>query len=114
MEWIVKYWVEWLFGLVIAALTIIMKRISTRLKKEQAENKALRDGMRSLLRAQIISSCERSMRDGWCGARLRDTINDLYGSYHALEGNGTVTKLVAQTMELPAVNPEERKENDDD
>ncbi len=112
MDWIVKYWVEWVFGLLIAALTIVVKRISSRLKKEQMENKALRDGMRSLLRAQIIDLCERAMHDGWCGARLRDTINDLYSSYHALDGNGTVTSVVKQTMELPAVKPEKEDHHD--
>ena len=102
-EWIAKYWLEWLFGLLIAALTVIVKRISTRLKKEQAENKALRDGMRSLLKAQIVDTCERVLRDGWCGSRMRDAINDMYDSYHALGGNGTVTSVVKQTMDLPAV-----------
>lgn len=111
-EWITKYWVEWIFGIVATALTVIVKRISTRLKKEQSENKALRDGMRSLLRAQIIDSCERAMHDGWCGARLRDTINDLYESYHALGGNGTVTSVVEQTMKLPAVRPEKEDTHD--
>lgn len=102
-EWVTKYWVEWLFGLLIAILTALVKRISTRLKREQAENEALRNGMKSLLRAQIIENCERAGRDGWCGPRMRDTINDLYASYHALGGNGTVTSVVEQTMRLPAV-----------
>ena len=105
-EWITKYWVEWLFGLFAAGITLAVRGVSGRLKKQQTENQALRDGMRSLLRAQIISSCERAMHDGWCGTRLSDTINDLYNSYHALGGNGVVTSVVEQTMRLPAVEPE--------
>lgn len=105
-EWIVKYWAEWLFGLFAAGMTLAVRALSGRLKKQQNENQALRDGMRSLLRAQIISSCERAIRDGWCGARLRDTINDMYESYHALGGNGTVTSIVSQIMALPAFEPE--------
>lgn len=105
-EWIVKYWIEWVFGLLIAALTVVVKSMSGRVKRQQAENQALRDGMRSLLRAQIISSCEHAIRDGWCGARLRDTINDMYESYHALGGNGTVTSIVSQIMALPAFETE--------
>lgn len=102
-EWITKYWVEWLFGLVIAGLTWAVRRMGARIHKAQDENQALRDGMKSLLRAQIIENCERAGRDGWCGPRMRDTINDLYASYHALGGNGTVTSVVEQTMRLPAV-----------
>lgn len=109
-DWITKYWVEWLFGIVAAALTVIVKRISGRLKKEQAENKALRNGMKSLLKAQILASCERAMTDGWCGPQLRDAINDMYASYTALEGNGTVPGAVRQTMELPMINPAKKGE----
>jgi len=106
-EWITKYWVEWVFGIIAAGMAWVIRRLSVRIKKEQAENEALRDGMRSLLRAQIVENSERALRDGWCGVRLRDTIVDLYTSYHALGGNGAVTSLVEQTMQLPAVQPAE-------
>jgi hypothetical protein len=106
-EWITKYWLEWAFGIVIAVLTYVLKTLSGRVKRQQLENAALRDGMRSLLKAQIIQSCERALGDGWCGSRMRDTINDMYASYHALGGNGTVTSIVEQTMRLPAVEPEQ-------
>lgn len=102
-EWIGRYWTEWVFGLLIAALTCAVKRLGTRLRREHAENRALRDGICSLLRSRIVECCERAARDGWCGARLRDTVLDLYGSYHALGGNGTVTSMVEQIMGLPAV-----------
>ena len=105
-DWIAKYWLEWLFGLLIAMLTWVVKRMSNRIKQQQIENEALRNGMRSLLKSQIVTQCERAMDDGWCGARLRDTINDLYQSYHALGGNGTVTDIVDQTRKLPAFEPE--------
>ena len=48
-EWITKYWIEWVFGLLIAGLGWIVKTLSKRLKVQQAENKALRDGVKSLL-----------------------------------------------------------------
>ena len=104
-EWITKYWLEWIFGVGIAVLTMAVRSVSARLKKEQLENRALRDGMRSLLKSQIVESCERALRDGWCGARLRDSINDMYGSYTALGGNGTVTSIRDKVMQLPAVQP---------
>ncbi len=113
-EWIVKYWVEWLFGLVIALLTAGYRHLSKRLqheraaaaekaRRDEAEINALKNGMRSLLRSQIISKCERATNDQYCGAQLRDTINDLYASYHELGGNGTVTSIVQQTMALPVL-----------
>ncbi len=102
-EWITKYWVEWLFGLVIAAMTFVVKKLSSRIRKEQEQNQALRDGVRSLLKAQIVELCKRALKDGWCGPELRDTINACFASYQALGGNGTTASMVSQTMELPAV-----------
>ena len=104
-EWITKYWVEWVFGVLIAGITWVVRRLGKRLKTAQQENEALRDGMRSLLRAKIIEKSERALKDGWCGTRLRDTINDMYESYHALGGNGVVQGVVEQVMRLPAIEP---------
>ena len=102
-EWIVKYWIEWAFGLLIAALTAYCRHLSKALKKEKDEHKALRDGMRSLLKRNIIADCEDALSEGYCPTTTKDTIQDMYKSYHALGGNGTVTKLVDQLMDLPTL-----------
>lgn len=106
-EWVSKYWIEWVFGLVIAGLTWAFRVLSKRMHVQQAENQALRDGMRSLLRAQIVEECERCTADGWCGDRKRSTIADLYQSYHALGGNGSITDMVEQVRKLPLFPPHE-------
>lgn len=105
-EWITKYWIEWVFGLLIAALSWIVKRVSSRLKKFQQENEALKSGIKSLLKVNIEKECERCLRDGWCGAVKRNTITDMYDSYKALGGQNGVTSIVEQTLDLPAVEPE--------
>lgn len=102
-EWISKYWLEWLFGLLSAGVVAYIRHLSKQVKQERAEQKALRDGMRSLLRRQIILDCEQAMRQGYCETKVKDTIEDMYDSYHALGGNGVVTHLKAQTMNLPTV-----------
>lgn len=109
-EWIAKYWLEWVFGILIAVLTWVVKTMSNRLKKQQTEYDAIRDGMRSLLRGQIISISERVLHDGWCGIPLRDSISDMYASYHSLGGNGAVTSVVEQVAKLPAVKPGKEEE----
>ena len=102
-EWIVKYWVEWLFGIIIAVVAAYCKHIAAQVKKEREEQKALRDGMRSLLRRQIIADCEQAVREGFCETKTKDTIEDMYDSYHALGGNGVVSHLKAQVMNLPTI-----------
>lgn len=39
-EWIAKYWVEWLFGVIAALVATVYTRLTKRLKAEQAKNKA--------------------------------------------------------------------------
>lgn len=118
-DWIVKYWIEWVFGLVIAGMGWILKRFSGKLKKEreareelarqaEAENKALKDGMRSLLRRQILADCEAAERQGWCDSTTKGTIKAMYDAYHGLGGNDVVTAAVRQVIdELPITKKED-------
>lgn len=102
-DWIIKYWLEVLFGALIAGLGVAYKMLAGRVQKTREENAAIRDGLRSLLRRQIIEDCESSLKQGFCPITKKDTINDMYLSYHALGGNGTVTKLVDQIGDLPTL-----------
>lgn len=106
MDWITKYWVEWVFGLIIAAMTVVVRKLATRIKTEQEENQALRDGIRALLKVSIENECQRCQREHWCGPTKRATITDMYASYKALGGNSGTTSIVEQTLGLPAVEPE--------
>ena len=102
-EWIIKYWVEWLFGAVITALSIVIKSLHKKLKEEkrqrEEENKAIKDGMKSLLRRQILIDCENAQGAGHCDARRKETINEMYNAYHALGGNGVVSSAVKQVID---------------
>lgn len=102
-EWILKYWLEVVFGALIAGLGILYKHLAKKVQQNRDENAAIRDGLRSLLRRQIIEDCESSLKQGYCPVTKKDTINDMYLSYHALGGNGTVTKLVDQIGDLPTL-----------
>lgn len=106
-EWIVKYWLEWVFGLLTGGVAIYCRHIAKQVRKEREEQKALRDGMRSLLRRQIIADCEQAAREGYCETKMKDTINDMYTAYHALGGNGVVSRLKEQTMNLPVIKEDD-------
>ena len=111
-EWITKYWVEWVFGLVTAGLLAYIRSLAGQIKKERAEQKALRDGMKALLKINLDKECERCQRDGWCGAVKRSTIVDMFEAYKGLGGNGGTKTLVEQTLGLPAVEPEKGEPHD--
>ena len=109
-EWVVKYWVEELFGLIIAVFSFVIKSLHKKLKAVKAladeekrqreeENKAIKDGMRSLLRRQILIDCENAQSAGHCSARKKETINEMYIAYHGLGGNGVVSSAVRQVID---------------
>ena len=104
-EWIEKYWIEWVFGVPIAGLGLIVKRLSSRLKKEKLANQALKDGMRSLLRRQIMADCEQAIKDGYCSTTAKGTIVEMYAAYNALGGDDVVTRTKDQAIDLPIVPP---------
>ena len=63
--------------------------------------KALKEGLLSLLRAEIIRSHDKYMRKGYCPIYAKDATTKAYQAYHALGGNGTITKLYNEVMKLP-------------
>lgn len=110
-EWITRYWMEWIFGLLCAVLAGVYRSLTVRLKKQKEEQDALKNGLRALLRRQIISDCESCIREGYCPVTTKDTILDMYQCYHALGGNGTVSAVKEVVMNLPTVLLEEEREH---
>lgn len=64
------------------------------------KNKALENGMLSLLRAEIIRQNDKWTEKGYCPIYAKDALEKAYNSYHELGGNGTMTKLYNETIAL--------------
>lgn len=109
MEWIAQYWLEFAFGLVIAALGLAYKGLSKKLKEEIRDQKALRDGVQSLLRDRIIQCHNHYIDKGYIPVYGMENVLSMYDAYHELGGNGTVTKLVDTLKELPTDKPDREK-----
>lgn len=104
LEFIVKYWLEALFGAVLAALGIGYKNLASRLKAEKVKNQAIEDGLRDLLRIQILDNYERCVAAGnTISVSRKDAIDSAYQSYHALGGNGTITHVHEEIMNMKIV-----------
>lgn len=54
----------------------------------------IKDAVRDLLREEILTDSERYKEAGKMTVAQRDSIRSMYDEYHALGGNGTVTKVV--------------------
>ena len=57
--------------------------------------------IRSMLRQNIIDAYNRLTTRGYAKVFEKDNVKDMYDSYHDLGGNGTITHLVNEIMDLP-------------
>lgn len=53
LEFIIKYWMEWGFGIVAGGLTLAYRRLSKKVKEQKDENKAMKDGLKAILHDRL-------------------------------------------------------------
>jgi len=109
LNYIGAHWVEWLFAVCLAALTLAWRTVMARLKEEQKKNEAIAEGVQSLLRESIVSNYNRYHDKGFCPIYAKESIKKVYESYHNLGGNDVATGLYKQLLEMP---PEPKKEGE--
>ncbi|HYF75166.1 MAG TPA: hypothetical protein VD757_01155 [Candidatus Nitrosocosmicus sp.] len=97
-EWILQYWIQWVFALIIGGLTTGYKRLANKLKEQDA----IKLGIQALLRDRIIQSYNHYQEKGYCPIYALENVTALYNQYHALGGNGTVTELVERLKDMPS------------
>lgn len=97
VEFIVKYWVQELFAVLIALITWLVKQV--RCKKR--EYKVLNEAIMALLHDRLYQSCSALLKKGFCTMEDRHNLEYLYVPYKALGGNGNVESLYHKCMELP-------------
>lgn len=96
-EFIFKYWIEWLFGLVIAGMTLLYKMLQKNIK----ENNALKNGMKGILHNDIIYRCKKLLIIGEVTPEDLEELEYLYQPYKELGGNGTAQKMMERVYQLP-------------
>lgn len=101
IDFIIKYWLEVIFGVVVAGVGAISFSLRSKLKKQIEKEKALENGVCSLLRAEMIRSGEKYIQKRYCKIYAKDAFDKAYKAYHELGGNGTMTELHEQVMNLP-------------
>lgn len=108
-DFIIQYWLEELFGAVVILLGIAIKIIHKKVKKTYKKTLALANGVESIIRTEIIRMYEKSIDRGYCPIYAKDALEKQYNAYHDLGGNGTITQLFNEIMELPTEEELHRK-----
>lgn len=100
-DFIVKYWVEFVFGIIAAGLIAGYRNLAKRIKDSKAQDKALADGMKYLLMFKLREEGERYLNEHRCSIDAKHEYEKVYNAYHALGGNDTITILKEQVLKLP-------------
>jgi hypothetical protein len=110
-EWIIKYWVGVLFGLITTAGTVMFRKLNRNMNAKFREQEAIKLGVQALLRDRIVQSYNYYMEKRYCPIYAMENIEEMYTQYHALGGNGTITGLVEKLKCLPTeINKKEEKQ----
>lgn len=101
MQWITQYWIEWIFGIVAAALIWMWKRLMTKVKEERAQQEAIKAGLQALLRAQMVNDYNHYTEKGYAPIYARENFESCWKQYKNLGGNGVMTDLHEKFLKLP-------------
>jgi len=93
-EFITTYWIEVLFG----GITTIVSGAFVYIYRQF---KAIKMGMQAMLRNGIIEQYNKYMEKGYIPIYAMENVTAMYKEYHALGGNGTITELYKELLELP-------------
>lgn len=70
------------------------------LKAKNSYDEAMKQGMRALLRQQLINYHKEYVASGNpCPVRIKEQATAIYDAYHAIGGNGTGTQLWREIMD---------------
>lgn len=70
---------------------------------------AVKEGIQNILRDNIIAMHARQMPEKKMPIYMREALEHSYNAYHALGGNGTITAIYNELMNLPVeINEEEQ------
>ena len=97
VTFVIKYWVEFLFGIIGSALIAMGKMIHD--QREKYQN--IGDGVEALLRNEIIEAYNKYLEKGYCPIYGKENISRMYTAYHALGGNDVATELKDKIIAMP-------------
>ena len=106
---IVQYWLEFLFGIFSMGMVAWCGRLHEKLKQRQAEQDALKEGMKAILHDKLFQICNTYLSLGYIPVENSEEILDnakmIYEAYHGVGGNGTGTAIYERFAKLHIRNP---------
>lgn len=104
LDFILEYWLEFAFTLIVTFLSFLIKRLYSKLKQELTTQKLLKEGMIAMLHDRLYQLCTKFIEKGEITVDELENLEYLYKSYNNLGGNGTGTALFNRCKDLKIVN----------
>lgn len=108
MEFIVEYWLEFFFGIMVSVIGYLCKKIIEYHKLIETT----RRGVQTLLKCQIIAKYDEYKQRGFVSLYDREIIGELYIEYKNLGGNGLINKLVDDIEKISLERPQKKEGKD--
>ena len=94
--------IKWLVPFILTSIASASIAYARGVHKRNTEHeKAMEEGLQSLLRAEIIRAHDKYMGQGYCPVYAKEALKRAYQAYHTLGGNDVATKLYEDVMKLP-------------
>lgn len=100
-EFIWQHLGELAFTGITGILAAAYRRLSKRIKDQEDERKAIKEGLLAILHDRLYQACQHYLTQGYIDASGLKNLEYLYRSYHTLGGNGTGTELYNRAKALP-------------
>jgi len=104
-EFVLKYWLQCLFGLICGGLSAGYLGLKSRMKR----NKIIEEALLALLHDRLYAECQKNIMRGWATADDKRNIEYMYKPYKTLGGNGTCEAMYSVCLTLP-FSPKEKDE----
>ena len=105
-QWLAKYWLETLFGLIVTGLGVAVKWLHKKSKTEAQRQGAIEKGLQALLRSQMINDYNHYKDKGFAPIYAKDNFENVWKQYHNLGVNGVMDSIHEEFMTLPTSKEE--------
>lgn len=100
LEFIIKYWLEATFTLIVSVFSLVMKKIFAKTNNLYARQQAVENGVLALLRNAMLLEYRKHKLAGEISIIDKENFEHMYKEYHALGGNDIGTQMFEEIKKM--------------
>ena len=100
INFIITYWLEVIFGIILSLITVLWQNIKTYHKKMES----IKSGVKILLKNEITNYYDEAILKNSITLFEKEMLIELYKQYKNLGGNGLIENLIEKIDTIPLKN----------